>query len=134
MKLYKTASLLSAIIFALVGLLFIFIPNAVLSFFNNISYHFDFPLTPLTGVNFYLILAVGYMYLVTLVAYLMYRHPKNKIFPMLLANGKFASAFLSFYLCTIDKPYLIYITNGVVDGFIGLMALLFYYKLRKMEK
>ena len=133
MKISKTVSLLSAIIFALVGLLFLLIPNEVLSFFNNISRYFGLPLTPLAGVNFYLILAVAYMYLVTMVAVLMYRHPENKIFPMLLANGKLASALVSFYLCIMDKPYLVYLTNGVVDGLIGVLALLFYYKLGKME-
>jgi Na+-driven multidrug efflux pump len=134
MKLYKTVSLLSVIIFAVVGLLFLFIPNEILRFFNNTSCYFGLPSTPLVGVSFYLILAVGYMYLVTIVAYYMYRNPKNKIFPMLMANGKLASAFLSFYLCIMDKPYLVYITNGVVDGLIGLMALLFYNKLGKMKE
>ena len=133
MKISKTVSLLSAIIFALVGLLFLLIPNEVLGFFNNISRYFGLPLTPLAGVNFYLILAVAYMYLVTMVAVLMYRYPENKIFPMLLANGKLTSALVSFYLCIMDKPYLVYLTNGVVDGLIGVLALLLYYKLGKME-
>lgn len=132
MKLYRLISLALAVIFALVGLIFLFMPNGVLSFFNDISQYLDMPLSPVQGVNFYLILAVGYMYLVTWLAYFMYRYPADRRFPLLLANAKLASSILSFYLFWLQQPYLIYITNGVIDGSIGIMVLFFYWKMKKV--
>lgn len=131
MKLYKIISLGYAAVFGMVGLVFLLIPNEVLRFFNRLSDCLGLPLAPLHGLGFYLILAAGYMYLVTLLAYLMYRHPANPLFPMLLAHAKLASALLSFYLCWMDEPHLIYLSNGIVDGLIGLTALLFYNQIRK---
>jgi hypothetical protein len=91
------------------------------------------PQSPVEGVSFYLILAVAYMYMVTLLAFKMYRHPREKSYPFLLANAKLASSAVSLYLFLIYQPYLIYITNCVVDGCIGLMVLYFLRKLRKMK-
>ena len=45
--------------------------------------------------SFFPILALGYMYLVTLLAGLMFKNPAIPCFPLLLAQGKFASSILS---------------------------------------
>lgn len=131
MKSYKPLSLLFMIVFVIVGMVFLFIPNQVLIFFNNISRYLGMEQSPVQGVNFYLILAIGYMYLVSLLAYLMYRHPENIYFPLLLANGKLASSILSLCLFIVHKPYLIYIFNCIVDGLIGIMVWILYFKLKR---
>ncbi len=133
MKFYRLFSLIAAIIFAVVGLVFLFIPCQVLGFFNYVANYLGMPPSPVQGVNFYLILAVAYMYMVTLLAYLMYRHPRAKSYPFLLAHAKLASSALSLYLFLIYQPYLIYIANCVIDGGIGLMALYFLHHLNELE-
>ncbi len=121
-----------ALIFALVGLIFLFMTNGVLIFFNTISQHLGMLPAPAAGINFYLVLAVAYMYLVTLLAYLMYRHPENKQYLVLLINAKAASSILSIFLFIFHQPYLIYIANAVVDGSIAVFLLLFFLKLRRI--
>ena len=131
MKYYRTISLLMVFIFAVVGLLFLFLTNGVLTFFNSIAAHLGMKQSPVDGINFYLILASGYMYLVSLLAYMMYKHPDNHYFPLLLAHAKLVSSVLSFCFFIVHEPYLIYITNGIVDGSIGLVASYFYVKIKK---
>lgn len=123
MRLYKLFSLTIAVIFAAVGLIFLFYPNAVLIFFNSISRYWGWPPSPVQGASFYLTLAAAYMYLVTILAFQMYRHPEEKIYPFLLAQGKLASSVLSIFLFLTDQHYLVYFANFVIDGCIGLVAL-----------
>jgi hypothetical protein len=123
LRFYKPLSLTAAAMFAVVGLVFLFSPDSAVAFFNSISGYFGLPLAPLQGTGFYLILASAYMYLATLLAYLMYRHPGQKVYPLLLAQGKLASSIISFYLFLRHQPYLIYLANCVVDGLIGIGAL-----------
>ncbi|MDF2890307.1 MAG: hypothetical protein K0R80_674 [Clostridia bacterium] len=134
MRFYKLFSFSLAIVFAIVGLIFLTIPNSVLMFFNDISDYLGMPQAPVQGVNFYLVLAVGYMYLVTLLAFFMYRSPQDKRLPLLLANGKLASSFLSLYFFLMFQPYLIYIANCIIDGFIGLLVLSFYLKMKRVKE
>lgn len=131
MRLYKKFSFSAFITFAVVGLIFLFLPNDVLFFFNTISGYLGMSSSSTQGVDFYLILAVSYMYLVTLLAFLMHRQPENKLLPLLLAHGKFASSILSICLFLFHQPYLIYLTNFLVDGMIGIAALFFYLRLRR---
>ena len=133
-KLYKSISLALAAVFALVGLIFLFIPNHVLILFNDISGYLGMPLSPAEGMNFYLILAVGYMYLVTLLAYFMYCCPEDPRYPLLLAHGKLASSVLSLYLFTAHQPCLIYIANGIIDGFIGILVVAMYLYVKRVSR
>ncbi len=132
MRLYRIFSFLAFITFAVVGLIFLFIPGNVLVFFNTLSGYLGMSPSATEGVNFYLILAVSYMYLVTVLAFLMYRHPENKWLPLLLTHGKFASSILSIGLFLFHQPYLIYLTNFMVDGLIGIGALFFYLRLKRV--
>ncbi len=129
---YKLFSLAAAVIFAFVGLVFLFAPDAVLVLFNKISAYFGLPEAPLQGAGFYLILASAYMYLVALLAHLMYRYPGHRIYPFLLAQGKLASSLISIYLFLRHQPYLIYLVNFVIDGFIGVAAL-YLMKMKKTD-
>ena len=133
MRLYKVFSFTVAAIFAVVGLIFLFFPDWALIFFNSISGYLRLPQAPLQGTGFYLILASAYMYLVTLLAYLMYRHPEQKIYPFLLVQGKLASSVISIYLFFMHQHYLIYLANFIIDGFIGFVALYFFLKMKKAK-
>lgn len=134
MKYYRIFSLLMVFIFALVGLTFLFYSNGVLDFFNSIASLIGMKQAPVNGLNFYLILATGYMYLVTLLAYFMYKNPANLIFPLLLTNAKLASSILSLCFFTLHQPYTIYFANFLVDGLIGITVLFFYLKLKKDQQ
>jgi hypothetical protein len=129
-RIYKFFSLSMAITFAIVGLVFLFMANGVLAFFNDLSLRLGMAVSPEAGVDFYLILAVGYMYLVTLLAFFMYRHPQNSFFPLLLLNGKAASSLLSIAMFLLHRPFLIYLANGIVDGLIAVAVLVFYRELK----
>jgi len=128
--LYKGTSLSLAVVFGIVGMVFLLIPGDVLSFFNRISPGLGFTESPVQGTGFYLVLAVGYMYLVTLLACLMARHPDNPIFPILLINAKSASSVLSFALFLLHGPFLIYLANGLIDGSIALCVFILFRKIR----
>lgn len=130
MRLYKLFSLTTTVIFAVVGDIFLFFPDSALIFFNSISSYFGLPQAPVQGASFYLMLASAYMYLVTVLAYSMYRHPENNTYPFLLAQGKLASSIISIYLFLTHQHYLIYFANFIIDGFIGIAALY----LMKMKK
>ena len=133
MKLYKLFSITVAVIFAVVGLIFLIFPDWALIFFNNFSGYLGLPKAPLQGSGFYLILTSAYMYLVTLLAILMYRYPQQRVYPFLLAHGKLASSIISLYMFIIHQHYLIYLANFLVDGLIGIAALYLMKKMKKAE-
>ncbi|HNW59935.1 MAG TPA: hypothetical protein PKI62_09695 [bacterium] len=117
---YRGISLVMALLFGLVGMLFLFLPELVLRFFDRLSPIFGLAPSPATGARFFLILATAYMYLVTLLAAMMFRHPRETVYPRLLIHAKSASALLSFALFLFQSPLLVYLTNGLVDGGIAL--------------
>jgi len=123
----KAVSLVLAGSFALVGLAFLFIPSRVLAFFNRLSAAIGWPPLPVGEAFFFLILAVAYMYLVTVLAWRMFRHPENPTYPILLAHGKLASAVLSFGFFLARGPCLIFLVNGIIDGLIGVGILFYCY-------
>ena len=132
MKLYKPISLSLALAFAATGMLFLFAPHNVLALFNSLSSWWGMSQTPETGFSLYLILAVGYMYLVTVLAFLMFRHPENRSFALLLINAKVASSVLSLAFFLLQAHYLIYLANFVVDGLIGIVVLALYVSARRV--
>ena len=121
---YRAVSLILAFIFAAVGAVFLFFPDAVIALFNQLSQPLQWPKAPPAGFHFYLILAAGYMYLVTALAWLMFRHPESSIYPRLLANGKIATSLISLGLFLFHAHLLIYLANFVVDGAIGAGVLI----------
>jgi hypothetical protein len=120
-----------AVVFALVGAAFFLFPEGVLSFFNGISGFFHMKPAPVAFPGFYLILTAAYMYVVTIVAFEIFRHPENPAFLVLLANAKIASSLLSLVLLFRDAFYLIYLVNFIADGCIGLVALWLYTRMKK---
>lgn len=133
MRLYKMFGIAAAAVFAVVGFIFLFFPDSALVFFNSMSGYFGLPESDLHGAGFYLALASAYMYLVALLAYLMYRYPEQDIYPFLLAHGKLASSVISIYLFLMHKSFLIYFANFAVDGLLGI-AVLCLMKVKKRFK
>ncbi|MBN1224625.1 MAG: hypothetical protein JXB23_15355 [Candidatus Aminicenantes bacterium] len=133
MKAYRIISFFLTASFVAAGLIFLFFPGRVLLFFNSCSHVFGLPPAPVREAGFFNILAAGYMYLVALLAFWMYRCPENKFFPLLLANGKFASAILSVCFALVLKPYLIFWVNSLVDSLIGVVVLILYMRIKRLN-
>jgi hypothetical protein len=133
MNIYKVISFVLLLLFAITGILFLSLPDEVINVFNTLSLPLGMPISPLSGWNFYLILAVGYMYLVTVLAFLMFIQPENHSFPLLLVHAKFASSVLSLILFLVQAQYLIYLANFIIDCLIGIVVLIMYFKMRKKE-
>jgi len=128
---YKIMSLVLAVLFAGVGMIFLLMPASVIGFFNTISRPLGMKPSPPTGYQFFLILAAAYMYMVTLLAWFMFRHTENKTYPLLLAQAKAVSSLLSLLFFIFHQPFLIYLTNGVIDGAIAVFVLVVYLKIPK---
>ncbi len=134
MKTYKLVSVVLMSLFAVTGLLFLLVPEQVIELLNNLSTPLGMLESPVAGSGFYLILAVAYMYIVTSLAFLMYKHPENPYFPQLLAQAKIASSLLSLGFFLLHQHYLIYLANFVIDGFIGAIVIILYIKKRKLTQ
>ena len=133
MKRYRILSMCMLIVFSIVGFIFLFYADGVLEFFNSIARATGMKQSPVCGTDFYLILTAGYMYVVSVLAYMMFKHPDNPVFPLLLTHGKLASSLLSFGFFFLHQPYPIYFVNGVVDGLIGFTVLLCYLRMKKNQ-
>ena len=133
MKGYKTLSFILMLLFAITGILFLVLPDKVIAFFNTLSVFPGLLQSAVIDWNFYLILAAGYMYLVTVLAFLMFRHPQNRQLPLLLTHAKLASSILSLAFYLLHAHYLIYLANFIIDGVIGIVVLALYLKMRKTE-
>ncbi len=129
-KVYRYVSIAMAIVFTLAGILFLFMSNSVIVFFNKMSVLVGMEQIDFGREHFYVILSVAYMYVVALLAFLMYRNPKEPVFPFLLFNAKIASSLVSILLFVVDRRLLIYITNGIVDGLIGLLVIFMYRNVK----
>ena len=104
LRLYRFVSLAMAAIFAAVGLVFLFLPDQVLDFFNRLSPLLGLPPAPVQAGSFYPVLAVAYMYLVTLLAGLMFSKPGNPAFPLLLVPGEACQLRISLVLLFRAAP------------------------------
>ena len=106
--------------FAVVGVIFAAIPGKVLAAFNYLAGGLDWPESTNEPYTLYLALAIAYMYVVTLLAWKMARHPEERAYPWLLVHGKAASAVVCIALFVLQEQYLLYLANFVVDGAIAL--------------
>ena len=128
---YRSMSLALAAVFAAVGLVFLTAPGAVLAFFNGLSVSAGLQPSSIEGSGFYLVLAIGYMYVVAAIAWLMWRYPENFILPLLLVHAKTASSLLSLLFFFAVRHALIYLANGIVDGFIAAGVFWMYRRRRR---
>lgn len=106
--------------FAVVGVIFLAIPGKVLEAFNWLARGLGWPESTMEPYTLYLALAVAYMYVVTLLAWQMARHPEVRAYPWVLTHAKAASAVLSIGLFALQDQYLLYLANFVVDGAIAV--------------
>jgi hypothetical protein len=108
--------------FAVVGLIFVVIPSEVLSAFNWLAAGLGWPESTTDPYTLYLALALGYMYVVTLLAWQTARHPRVRWFPWMLIHAKGASAVICLGLFALQEQYLIHLANFVVDGAIAVVV------------
>jgi hypothetical protein len=126
---YKAFSLGLAVVFALVGAIFLVLPGGTLSFFNALSVRLGMVEGPAER-SFFGVLAVAYMFVVTVLAWRMSKAPRERIYPLLLGQAKAASSLLSFLMFAVHAPWLVYLVNGIVDGGLGIILLAMYLRLR----
>jgi len=102
-KIYKLISLGLAIVFGMVGLVFLLMSSDVLSFFNELSRAVGMQEAPSVSHKFYVVLAAAYMYLVTLLASLMYSTDNPHIhFSFSMEDRQFALSILFFVLTSLS--------------------------------
>jgi len=127
-RLHAAAGAAGAVTFAAVGLVFVAMPGRVLAFFDALSGRAGLATSAGAGSadRFWLVLAAAYMYVVTVLAWSMFRRPAEPVYPRLLAHAKLASAALSLAAFAIVVPHLILLANFLVDGAIGAAALVLW--------
>ncbi len=128
----RAFSLGLAVAFALVGGIFLLLPRGTLLFFNALAGRLGMAEGPVEPA-FFRVLAAAYMFVVTVLAWRMFRSPEERIYPLLLAQAKLASSALSFLLFVAQAPWLIYLVNGIVDGALGLAVLGIYFRIRAVK-
>jgi len=134
LKVYRYISLTMMVVFGLVGVCFLFMSDGVVIFFNQMSAMVGMEEVAPGKEHFYVILSFAYMYIVALLAFLMYRDAQNSIFPFILFNAKIASSAVSILLFFADKHLLIYLINGIVDGAIGLLVIVMYQAAKRASR
>jgi len=114
-----------AVSFAVVGLLFLFAPDAVLAFGDALGARMGtFAPAPPTGAKLWLSLGVAYMVLVIALALLASLDPRqNRTMMLLLALGKATSSLTSLWFFLTDAPVFIYLLNFIVDGSLTILVL-----------
>lgn len=126
---YRAFSFGLAVVFALVGGVFLFLPREMLTFFNAVSRRLGMIEGPAER-SFFGVLAAAYMYVVTVLAWCMFRFPGEKIYPLILGQAKIASSLVSFLMFFFQAPWLVYLVNGIVDGGLGLVVLMMFLRVR----
>lgn len=116
---------LLAVSFAVVGILFIAVPNGVLDVISDLGDAIgNFTRAPHTVEKFWLALAFAYMVVITGICVLVQTDVvRYRSVLLVLAAGKTASSLgaLGFYV--FDSDVFIYLLNFIVDGFLAVIAL-----------
>jgi hypothetical protein len=111
--------------FAVVGILFIAVPNGVLDTISDLGDSLgDFSPAPHGSEQLWLALAFAYMVAITAIC-LVAQADVVRYRPLLLvlAAGKTASSLASLGFYLFDQDVFIYLLNFLVDGFLALAAL-----------
>ncbi len=122
---------LLAATFGAAGLLFLFRSGQVVAWFDRLSWRVGLSAPPPRFGSLWLVLAVAYMYVVTVLAWGIWRHPAEPLYPRLLAHAKLCSAALSAAAFALTIPHLIFLANALVDGALGLLALALWRSCRR---
>lgn len=127
---------LMAASFAVVGILFIAVPNGVLDTISDLGDSLgDFTRAPHGSEELWLALAFAYMVVITGIC-LVVQADVVRYRPLLLvlAAGKTASSLgsLGFYL--FDQDVFIYLLNFLVDGFLAVAALWLWSLVGRVDR
>ena len=123
-RLYRVVSGGLCAAFVLVGAAFLLAPGRLLSVFDAWSRDLGMATSAGEPGELYVVLAVAYMYVVSRLAWSMYRDPEDPRPARLLVHAKAASAALSFAVFFLRQPHLILLVNGIVDGAIAVLVVL----------
>ena len=127
---------LLALSFAVVGVLFITVPDGVLDVISDLGEEIgDFTRAPQTEEKLWL--ALGFAYMVVIAAICLVAQAdvvRYRPLLLVLAVGKTASslATLGFYL--FDQNVFIYLLNFLVDGFLAVAALWLWSLSGRVER
>jgi hypothetical protein len=111
--------------FALVGLLFIAMPDGVLGAISDLGDSIgDFTEAPETTEQLWLALGFAYMVVITAICLVVQADVvRYRPFLLVLAVGKAASSLASLGFYLFDQDVFAYLLNFLVDGFLALAAL-----------
>jgi hypothetical protein len=127
---------LMALGFAVVGLLFIAVPNGVLDTITDLGDAIgDFTPAPHGEEQLWLALGFAYMVVITGIC-LVAQADVVRYRPLLLvlAAGKTASSLASLGFYLLDQDVFIYLLNFLVDGFLALAALWLWSLSARVER
>jgi hypothetical protein len=119
---------LLALSFAVVGTLFIVVPDGVLDVISDLGDEIgDFPRAPETTEQLWLALGFAYMVVITGIC-LVVQADVVRYQPLLLVlgAGKAASSLAALGFFVFDQDVFIYLLNFVVDGFLVGVSLLLW--------
>jgi hypothetical protein len=119
---------LLALSFAVVGTLFIVVPDGVLDVISDLGDEIgDFPRAPETTEQLWLALGFAYMVVITGIC-LVVQADVVRYRPLLLvlAAGKAASSLAALGFFVFDQDVFVYLLNFVVDGFLVGVSLLLW--------
>ena len=116
---------LLAVSFAVVGILFIAVPNGVLDVISDLGDAIgSFTRASHTVENFWLALAFAYMVVITGICVLVQTDVvRYRPVLLVLAAGKTASSLGALGFYAFDSDVFIYLLNFIVDGFLAVIAL-----------
>lgn len=119
---------LLAVTFAVVGLLFIAVPNGVLDTISDVGEWFgNETRAPHGEAQLWLALAFAYMVVITGICLVAQADPvRYRALLLVLAAGKTASSLGSLGFFLFDQQVFIYLLNFLVDGFLAVFALVLW--------
>jgi hypothetical protein len=114
--------------FAVVGILFIAVPNGVLGVISDLGDAIgSFPRAPETVEKFWLALGFAYMVVIAGICAVTQGDPvRYRPFLLVLAAGKAASSLSALGFFVFDDNVFIYLLNFIVDGLLVGVALLLW--------
>jgi hypothetical protein len=127
---------LMAVSFAVVGILFIAVPNGVLDTISDLGDSLGgFTRAPHGSEELWLALAFAYMVVITGIC-LVVQADVVRYRPLLLvlAAGKTASSLGSLGFYIFDQHVFIYLLNFLVDGFLALAALWLWSLVGRVDR
>jgi hypothetical protein len=127
---------LMAVSFAVVGILFIAVPNGVLDTISDLGDSLgDFARAAHGEEYLWLALAFAYMVVITGICAVAQTDPvRYRPFLLVLAAGKTASSLGSLAFYVFDQDVFIYLLNFLVDGFLALAALWLWSLCARIER